>query len=88
MFLMSFIRHAACVKIGNLAQLVNVIGPVMTRGDELMKQRIFHAFRMTSSCKSGISLRGVVRGPTYTSEHYGEVGHLDQAAVLDGDRWP
>ena len=86
MFLMSFIRHADCVKIANLAQLVNVIGPVMTQGDELMKQTIFHAFRMISSRKSGISLRGAVRGPTYTSERYGEVGYLDQAAVLDGDR--
>ena len=86
MFLMSFIRHADCVKIANLAQLVNVIGPVMTRGDELFKQTIFHAFRMISTRKTGVSLRGAVLGPRYTSERYGEVACLDHAAMLDGDR--
>lgn len=86
MFLMSFIRHADCVKIANLAQLVNVIGPVMTRGDELFKQTIFHAFRMISSRKTGVSLRGTVVGPHYASKGYGNVSYLDHAAVLDGDR--
>ena len=86
MFLTSFIRHADCVKIANLAQLVNVIGPVMTRGDELFKQSIFHAFRMISSRKTGVSLRGAVNGPRYASERYGEVAYLDHAAILDGRR--
>ena len=86
MFLMSFIRHADCVKIANLAQLVNVIGPVMTRGDELFKQTIFHAFRMISSRKTGVSLRGAVQGPRYTGENNGEVAYLDHAAMLDGNR--
>ena len=86
MFLTSLIRHADCVKIANLAQLVNVIGPVMTRGDELFKQTIFHAFRMISSRKAGVSLRGAVNGPRYASERYGEVAYLDHAAILDGKR--
>ncbi len=86
MFLMSFIRHADCVKIANLAQLVNVIAPLLTRGEELLKQSIFHAFRMISSRKSGVALRGVVEGPGYASERYGEVTYLDQAATLDGSR--
>ena len=86
MFLMSFIRHADCVKIANLAQLVNVIGPVMTRGDDLLKQTIFHAFKMISTRKTGRSLRGAVRGPTYVGERSGEVAFLDHAAVIEGDR--
>ena len=32
-FLNSFIRHADIVKIANLAQIVNVIAPILTRGD-------------------------------------------------------
>ena len=63
MFLMSFIRHADCVKVANLAQLVNVIGPILTRGDELLKQSIFYAFRMVSARKGGVALRGVADGP-------------------------
>ena len=86
LFLMSFIRHADCVKIANLAQLVNVIGPILTRGDDLLKQSIFYAYRMISTRKGGIALRGVVDGPGYESERYGAVDYLDHAAVIDGDR--
>ena len=85
-FLMSFIRHADCVKIANLAQLVNVIAPLRTEGDALLKQTIFHAFRMISERRSGVALHGAVAGPRYTSERYGEAAYLDQAAILDGDR--
>jgi len=90
MFLMSFIRHADCVKIANLAQLVNVIGPLRTRseehGDDLVKQTIFHAFRMLSTRKGGVALRGVVDGPGYVSERYGEVAYLDHAAITSGTK--
>ena len=86
MFLMSFIRHADSVRIANLAQLVNVIGPVLTQGDELLKQSIFHAFRMLSSRRTGVSLRGAVEGPGYASERYGEVAFLDHAAIIDGSK--
>jgi len=30
-FLQSFIRHADAVKIANIAQIVNVIAPILTR---------------------------------------------------------
>ena len=86
MFLMSFIRHADCVKVANLAQLVNVIGPILTRGDELLKQSIFYAFRMVSRRKGGVALRGVADGPGYVSARYGAVNYLDHAAAIDGDR--
>ena len=86
MFLMSFIRHADCVKIANLAQLVNVIAPLRTEGDALLKQTIFHAFRMVSERRDGVALRGAVAGPGYASERYGEAAYLDQAAILDGER--
>ena len=60
-FLNSFIRHADMVKIANLAQVVNVIAPLKTRGDELLKQATFYAFRLFSECKNGRSIRlGVV----------------------------
>ena len=84
MFLMSFIRHADSVRIANLAQLVNVIGPVLTQGDDLLKQSIFHAFRMVSSRRTGVSLRVAVEGPTYQSQRYGEAPFLDHAAVING----
>ena len=84
MFLMSFIRHADCVKVANLAQLVNVIGPLLTQGDQLLKQSIFHAFAMFSRRKQGVALRCAVAGPSYSSKRYGEVCYLDAAAILAG----
>ena len=38
-FLNSFVRHADSVKIANIAQIVNVIAPLLTRGDETLVLR-------------------------------------------------
>ncbi|MCY3819857.1 MAG: alpha-N-arabinofuranosidase [Gammaproteobacteria bacterium] len=80
-FLMSFIRHADCVKIANLAQLVNVIGPLLTDGDELLKQSIFYAFKLFSDRKGGTALSAYIDGPLYETE-YGAVPYLDAAATI------
>jgi alpha-N-arabinofuranosidase len=82
-FLMSFIRHADVVKIANIAQLVNVIGPILTKKDGLLKQSIFYAFRMISSRKGGISLRAKNDSPTYASLNRGEASYLDHAVTFD-----
>ncbi len=79
-FLNSFIRHANIVKIANLAQVVNVIAPLKTRGDELLKQTTFHAFRLFSECKSGRSLRLAVTGDTFDTDN-GPVACLDASCI-------
>ena len=56
-FLMSFIRHADSVKIANIAQIVNVIAPILTRGNEMLLQPIYYAFQMVSQRKTGTALR-------------------------------
>ena len=83
MFLMSFIRHADAVKIANLAQLVNVIAPIKTSDRGILRQSIFHAFKMISARKGGQSLRQAVEGDTYISKSYGAVAYLDSAAMLN-----
>ena len=85
-FLMSFIRHADCVKVANIAQLVNVIAPILTRGDEMLKQSIYYAFQMISRRKGGVALRGAIDGPSYDTATYGTASYLDQAITLDDDR--
>jgi len=84
-FLNSFIRHAGVVKIANLAQVVNVIAPLLTRGDELLVQSIYHPFRMMSQRRHGISLHTVVDGPTYPTRAHGAVPVIDASAILDGN---
>ncbi len=84
-FLNSFIRHADVVKIANIAQIVNVIAPLQTRGDELLIQSIFYPFEMFAQRGAGTALRTVVDGPVYESESYGTVPYIDASAILDGD---
>jgi alpha-N-arabinofuranosidase len=81
-FLNSFIRHADCVKIANLAQIVNVIAPVLTRGDDLLVQSIFHPFAMTVGRREGTSLRVAVDGPSYVGRTNGRVPFVDASAIL------
>lgn len=85
-FLQSFLRHADVVKIANFAQIVNVIAPVLTRGDDLIVQSIYHPFAMVSSRREGTSLRTVVNGPSYESTSHGPATYLDASAICDGDR--
>ncbi|MFP6796369.1 MAG: alpha-L-arabinofuranosidase C-terminal domain-containing protein [Pseudomonadales bacterium] len=85
MFLMSFVRHADAVKIANLAQLVNVIGPIQTRGNQLLKQSIYYAFQMISARKGGIALRHSITSNGYESGVYGYVNDLDSASIIEGN---
>lgn len=85
-FLHSFVRHADSVKIANLAQIVNVIAPILTRGDDVLVQSIFHPFAMFSQRRSGISLRCAVTGPGYTGATNGFVHYIDSSAILGDDQ--
>ena len=83
-FLNSFIRHADVVKVANLAQLVNVIAPILTRGDEVLIQSIYDAFAMYSRRKGGSSLRVMTEGPGYEGRTNGRVHTIDASATRDG----
>ena len=82
-FLQSFIRHADVVKIANLAQIVNVIAPILTRGNEILLQSIFYPFEMISKRRRGLSLRMAVDGPSYEATTNGYVLYVDASAILD-----
>jgi alpha-N-arabinofuranosidase len=81
-FLNSFVRHADVVRIANLAQIVNVIAPLVTRGDELLVQSIYHAFRMFSQRRDGTALRVAQNGPSYLARTHGVVPTVDASAIL------
>jgi alpha-N-arabinofuranosidase len=83
-FLNSFIRHADSVKIANLAQIVNVIAPLLTRGDDLLYQSIYYPIAMLSKRRAGIALQQSVDGPGYESKSHGQVKYLDASAILHG----
>ena len=84
-FLNSFIRHADSVKIANLAQIVNVIAPMLTKGDDLLLQSIFYPIEMYAKRRTGTSLELRVEGPGYTSKQFGYVNNIDASAILNGN---
>lgn len=45
-YLHAFVRHCRSVRMANLAQLVNVIAPIVTRPDGLFLQTIYHPLRL------------------------------------------
>lgn len=81
-FLNSFIRHADSVKIANIAQIVNVIAPIRTCGDEILLQSIYYPFAMFASRRDGVSIQPAVIGPGYESTSYGSVNYIDASAIL------
>jgi alpha-N-arabinofuranosidase len=81
-FLNSFIRHADSVKIANIAQIVNVLAPILTRGDQMHLQSIYYPFVMYASRRDGVAIQPVVIGPAYDSPSYGRVNYIDTSAIL------
>jgi alpha-N-arabinofuranosidase len=82
--LMSLLRHADRVHAANLAQLVNVIAPIMTEpGGPAWRQTTFHPFATTSRLARGTSLRVPVDTSTYATSRYGPVDVVDAAATYD-----
>ncbi|PRX10689.1 UNVERIFIED_ORG: alpha-N-arabinofuranosidase [Martelella mediterranea] len=82
----TFINRADVVKIGCLAQLVNVIAPIMTEpGGAAWRQTIFYPFYFASRFGRGTALKLAVDCPAYTSEGIGEVPYVDVSATHDAD---
>ncbi len=82
-FLHSFVRHADVVKIANLAQIVNVIAPILTNKDNMLIQSIFYPFEMFSKRRKGVALQLSVDGPSYEGSTNGCVHYVDASAILD-----
>ncbi|MDP6715385.1 MAG: alpha-L-arabinofuranosidase C-terminal domain-containing protein, partial [SAR202 cluster bacterium] len=59
-YLNAFIRHADLVKIACLAQIVNVIAPILTSSGGLLIQSTFYPFQMFAERAKGVSLIPVV----------------------------
>jgi alpha-N-arabinofuranosidase len=84
--LISLLNHADRVHGASLAQLVNVIAPIMTEpGGPAWKQTTFHPFAITSRFAHGTALRPLIDAPHHRTELYGTVSAIDAAATHDVD---
>lgn len=86
LMLITLLKHADRIKIACLAQLVNVIAPIMTRTDgACWRQTIFYPIQQVSRFAKGISLETIVDSPCYEDKNFGETPYLDTIATYDPD---
>ena len=84
MFFNTFFRHADIVKMANLAQMVNVIAPIMTSDKGLFLQPIYFPIAEFGRQRGNTSLDAWVSSPTYTLPNRPQdVKYLDVSATFD-----
>ena len=82
MFFNTFFRHADVVKMANLAQMVNVIAPMMTNKQSLFLQPTYFPVAEYSKQRGNIALDTFVSAPTYTVGRT-EVPYLDVSTTYN-----
>lgn len=81
--LITFLRNADRVKIACIAQLVNVIAPIMTRnGGGVWAQTIYWPLMHASKYGCGTALRPVIKAPAYDCSDYERVPLVEATATL------
>ncbi|RZS68109.1 alpha-N-arabinofuranosidase [Agromyces ramosus] len=84
--MISLVKHADRVTSASLAQLVNVIAPIMTEpGGPAWRQTTFFPFSITSRLAQGEALELKLDAPTYETKEYGEVPLVDAVATHDAE---
>ena len=83
--LITLLQHADRVRSASLAQLVNVIAPIMTEpGGPAWRQTTFHPFALTSRLGRGtVRALDIEEAPRVQSARYGEVSAVNAVATTD-----
>jgi len=79
----TLMRNADRIKIACLAQLVNVIAPLVTNSNGLLRQTIYYPYSWALQFARGNVLDVLVESPTYEVLGMGQVPYLDVAATLN-----
>jgi alpha-N-arabinofuranosidase len=75
-----FLRKSHVLKIACVAQIVNVISWLQTRGDKLLKQPSYYVFKLVSNLARGEALDVLVKSPLVETKQYDAVPTLDVSA--------
>ncbi len=78
-----FLRKSDVLKVACLAQIVNVIAPILTTHEGLLKQSIYYPFEIFSRLAAGAALDAAVTAPLYSTAKYGDMPLLDVSASYD-----
>ncbi|MFV0286251.1 MAG: alpha-N-arabinofuranosidase [Demequina sp.] len=84
--IVTLLRHTDRIAIGCLAQLVNVIAPIMTDPDgAAWRQTTFHPFAAAARLATGEALQVKVDTDTIATAKHGVVPAITAAATIDPD---
>lgn len=78
-----FLRKSDVLKITCLAQIVNVIAPILTTTNAMLKQSIFYPIALYSNLATGHALDVSVSAPQYETAKFGTMPLLDVSASYD-----
>lgn len=82
--LCTLINNSDRVKVACLAQLVNVIAPILTeKGGRAIKQTTFYPFQQVSTYGRGEVLKPLITCPKFETITYGEMPVLQSAATYN-----
>ena len=81
----SLLRSSDRVKLACLAQLVNVIAPIMTNQNGMFRQTIFYPYSWALQYARGSVLNLLVESPAYEVSGMGQVPYVDVAATFNSD---
>jgi alpha-N-arabinofuranosidase len=79
----TLIRNADRIKLACLAQLINVIAPIMTSASGLFRQTIFYPYNWALQYARGSVLNLLVESSNYEVLGMGAVPHVDVAGTMD-----
>jgi alpha-N-arabinofuranosidase len=83
MFFNAFFRHADVVKMANLAQMVNVIAPIMTNKQGLFLQTTYFPLVEFGKQRGNTALDVWSSGPTYSIDKRPALPYLDVSSTYD-----
>ena len=80
----TLLRNSDRVRIACLAQLINVIAPIMTNETGLFQQTIYYPYSWGLEFARGAVLNLLVESPTYEVSGLDQVPYVDVAGTFDG----
>ena len=80
--LITLLKHCDRVKVACLAQLINVIAPIMVEDGGAWRQSIFYPFMHASLYGRGTALLPVIKSEKYDSKDFTDVPYVDGVAVV------
>jgi alpha-N-arabinofuranosidase len=84
-YLNAFVRHADIVRMTNMAQIVNLLGPIATTNEKTWRQTIFYPLQLFANNCFGQSLSLSVSTPVYSIDN-ADQPYVDASSAFNPDK--